>query len=297
MHIATLLHNPKAGDRSYSKEDLKSMIESEGIKCLYSSVKKEGWENIDNQTEFLIVAGGDGTVRKVARKLLATDLNNKYPLALFPAGTANNIAKTLDVPEGDDKEVISRWKNMNRKRFDVGKVSNVPSAGFFLESFGFGVFPMLMQEMKKQDKRLKDTPEKKLQLALELLEQIAQTFRPEHCEIKIDGTLHAGKFLMAEIMNTQSIGPNLVLSPFADPADGEFEVVLIPESQRDKLVDYISAKISGEEHSDWFDTYKARQLEIHCKQFVAHVDDEIVEVHDIPTVEVQLRAGLLEFLV
>ncbi|WP_207428718.1 diacylglycerol kinase family protein [Pedobacter sp. SYSU D00535] len=296
MQVVTLLHNPKAGDESHSKKELESMIESAGIKCHYSSLKKEGWDQLDEETDFVAVAGGDGTVRRVAKKFLERGLNNKFPLAVFPAGTANNIAKTLQMPE-DDKEVIQKWKHPEFKKFDVGKVENVQGASFFLEGFGFGIFPLLMQEMEKQDEALKDTPDKKLHLALALLQQIAETFQPLQATIDIDGTVHSGKFLMVEVMNIQSIGPNLVLSPFGDPGDGEFEVILIPETQREKLLAYVKAKLNGVEDPDLFDTCKARELRISCDEFIAHVDDELVEAKHVPTVHLKLMEGLLKFLV
>ena len=61
MKSAALLHNPGAGDESHTKKQLKSMIEEEGFKCSYSSTKKKGWDEIPSDSEFIIIAGGDGT--------------------------------------------------------------------------------------------------------------------------------------------------------------------------------------------------------------------------------------------
>ena len=66
-----LLHNPGAGAAAYDKKHLIDMIESAGYNCSYSSTKKEGWCDIVNlHSDFIAVAGGDGTVRKLARELL-----------------------------------------------------------------------------------------------------------------------------------------------------------------------------------------------------------------------------------
>src|SRR5690349_12611797 len=71
MKNIQLLHNPAAGEGQYSKKDLLRIICSEGHECSYSSTKKEGWECLTNeQPDFIAVAGGDGTVRKLARELL-----------------------------------------------------------------------------------------------------------------------------------------------------------------------------------------------------------------------------------
>lgn len=108
------------------------------------------------------------------------------------------------------------------KKYDVGRISNAEKGLFFLESFGYGIFPYLIEEMENADKEETDTPEKKIQTALKLLHKIILSYEPADCRIKIDETDHYGKFLLAEIMNIRSVGPNLFLSPDGDPGDGEF---------------------------------------------------------------------------
>ena len=281
MSIATLLHNPKAGEESYTQNELVTLIENEGVKLIYSSIKDKDWDQFDPKTDFLIVAGGDGTVRYVSKKLIEDNLNLKYPIALLPAGTANNIAMTLGIPERDE---------------DVIRI-NLPQKHFFLESFGFGVFPILMEAMKYQDKELTDTPEKKIALALNLLKEIVDTYKPFSCNVEVDGASHDGEFLLVEIMNTQSIGPNLVLSPHADPGDGELEVIFIPESQKDKLLEYITNKLKGVEAPGIFDTFKAKNVKIKCDSYLAHIDDELVKIEAVPVLLIELDKGGLEFLI
>lgn len=295
MPRATLLHNPKAGEESFTPDELVSKIQAQEIEVVYRSVKDE-WTNIDEGTDFLIVAGGDGTVRKVTEKLLDLDLHKTYPIALLPSGTANNIGLTLGLPSDEDL-VISNWRNPKIKKFDVGRIHNLSGSSFFLESFGYGVFPELMIEMDKQDEGLKDSPEKKLQLAVELLSRIIENYEPAYCELEVDGVDHSGKFLLVEIMNTRAIGPNLILSPHANPGDGEFEVVLIPESQKEKLLKYVNDKIQGIEAPNLFDICKAKNIKIKCDDLLAHVDDETVEIHQSADVRIELIAGMLEFMV
>ncbi|WP_207532412.1 diacylglycerol/lipid kinase family protein [Desertivirga arenae] len=295
MPKATLLHNPKAGEEAFTPNELVSKIEAQNIDCVYRSVRDD-WTKIDEQTDFLIVAGGDGTVRKVTETLLELDLHQTYPIALLPSGTANNIARTLSLSDDEDL-VISHWQNPKIKKYDVGRIHNLKGSSFFLESFGYGVFPVLMTEMGKQEEGLKDTPEKKLKLAVEILHQIIESYEPAYCELEVDGIDHSGKFLLVEIMNTQSIGPNLVLSPHANPGDGEFEVVLIPESQKEKLLNYVGNKLQGIEAPNLFDICKAKNIKIKCHDLLAHVDDETVEIHQQAEVRIELIEGMLEFMV
>ncbi|MCD6064555.1 MAG: diacylglycerol kinase, partial [Flavipsychrobacter sp.] len=149
MKVAKLLHNPKAGDGEHSKEDLVAMIEEQGYKCLYASTKEKGWNEIEPDVDFLVVAGGDGTVRKVATELLGRKvIDRNYPIAVLPMGTANNIGRTFGF--GTDEAAVASWSAENIQKIDVGKVHGLEEDIFFLEGFGFGLFPNLMKEMKKR---------------------------------------------------------------------------------------------------------------------------------------------------
>src|SRR5690349_9593233 len=244
MKIVNLLHNPTAGNEDHDSGELVSLMEKNGFECQYASMKKE-WKEIDEQVDFIVAAGGDGTIRKITKQLLVRKLSEKtWPIALLPLGTANNIAQTLDI-QGSTEEIIQSWHDTDVKTFDVGRIRGLPKVEFFLESLGYGVFPYLIKKMKKVEKS--QTPEQEIKTALEMFYEIIFSYEPKECHLTIDGADHSGKFLMTEIMNTKLIGPNLFLSPHGDPGDGEFEVIMIPEKDKNKLAAYISNKLKGVE--------------------------------------------------
>src|SRR5687767_6648053 len=165
MKSANLFHNPKAGGGEYTKKKLISLIRAAGFDCSYSSTKNSGWEKLESKdADFNILAGGDGTIRKVVGELLDKDL----PIGVLPLGTANNIAKTLGIGADnmDLPEVIRAWNDRNLKKYDVGRIQGLKKAKFFLEGFGYGVFPRLMKEMRKQEKKAAKSPEKNIRTAL-----------------------------------------------------------------------------------------------------------------------------------
>jgi diacylglycerol kinase (ATP) len=293
MKTANILHNPKAGEREFTKKKLLKLMEASGFNCSYSSTKKRGWEKIEPaDTDFVILAGGDGTVRKVAGELL----DKKLPIGLIPLGTANNIAKTLGI-SGTLEDIIEAWSHKNIKKYDVGRIYGLKKAAFFLEGFGYGVFPRLMKEMHSKSDKQFDSPEKNLNKALEVMHDIILSSKARHCKIAIDGADYSGRFLLAEVMNTQSIGPNLNLAPFADPGDGSFEVILISERQREEFANYVHNKLNGIEQPPIFNILKARNLEIYWEGKLLHVDDEIIELKEPAEVRIKLQEGVLEFLV
>jgi diacylglycerol kinase family enzyme len=296
MKTINLLHNPTAGNEDHDEEGLTSLMEKNGFECQYSSLKKD-WKDIDEKVDFIVAAGGDGTIRKITKQLLDRKLSEKtWPIALLPLGTANNIAQTLEIA-GNTEEIIQSWHHSHIKEFDVGRIRNLPKIEFFLESLGYGMFPYLIKKMKKVEKKEIPTPEQEIKTALETLREIIFSYEPKQCNLKIDGTDYSGKFLMTEIMNTKLIGPNLFLSPHGDPGDGEFEVIMIPEKDKEKLAAYVSDKLNGIESPYTFRQLKAKEIVISWDGTHMHVDDEVIKIDKGVEIEIELRKGLLEFMV
>jgi len=296
MKSATLLHNPKAGDEANTRTELLLKIEAEGFECHYSSINQKDWDEISEITDFIIIAGGDGTVRNAAIELLEKQLNQKQPIALLPIGTANNIAKTLGI-SGGEKSIIQSWHQQKLKKFDVGKIISGSYTGYFLESFGYGIFPILMQVMKKQDSQLMDSPEKKMNLALKLLQEIITTYSAPYCHLEIDGKDYSGNYLLMEIMNTKAIGPNLVLSPHGDPGDGQFEVVMIPEQQKEKFLLHVFEMFNRTEQHYKFDLIMGKNIKLKCTESLCHVDDELINLDKGEEINIHLMEGMFTFLV
>ena len=298
MQKLQILHNPGAGDEKYTREHLIELLENKGYQCSYLSTKQDKWKKFDTNADLLLIAGGDGTVRKVAGQILNRQLLDKPgPIALLPLGTANNIGRSLKL-DTNIEEAINALHKYQSKPFDIGRIYNVSGAAYFLESFGFGVFPALIEEsIKKPDKDNEERSlEEKIQLARKRLYDIVVSYEPVFCKLEIDGKEYSGKYLLIEVMNTPSIGPKLDLSPGSDPGDGSFEVVMVPESDRQKFLGYLNGKINESKVEYDFETIKGRHLKISWVGNQAHVDDQFIELENGVAVNIRLRNELLAFL-
>ena len=296
MTKVKLLHNAKAGEEDHSHYDLISLIESKGFHCEYASVKESGWHKISDDTDFIIVAGGDGTVRKVIDRMLDRKLiDKKFPLAILPLGTANNLAKTLQV-EVPAEVAAESWLLFRKMPFDVGKVYGLSGKKFFIEGLGYGIFPYLINRMQSA-RIVAHTPDEELEFALEELRNIVLSYQPCYCKLEIDGADHSGEYLMVEIMNIRSIGPNLILGPDVKVDDGEFDVVLAAEEHRQTLVDYISNKLLGKEEKLELKIIKGRNITLEWQGTDGHVDDESIKIKKPEEIRIEIQKGLLEFLV
>ncbi|TDS17446.1 diacylglycerol/lipid kinase family protein [Sphingobacterium paludis] len=299
MKQAILLHNPGAGDEDHVKSDLVKEIEHGGFGCVYFSVKKDdSWKEQLDQADFAVVAGGDGTIRRVVKELVQRNaLAKKIPIAILPMGTANNLSKTLCIDSQLEQRVhIENWKKSKKQRFDLGVIKNADTTDFFMESAGYGLFPNLMQQMDSVDKSKAKTAKDELKLALQVLQELTLHAEANHYALKADGKTYEGKCLLLEVMNIQSIGPNLVLSPEASTADGLFNVVYVDESQRQAFAAYLQKLIDGDHDAVFaYQSFEAKELLIDCESVHMHLDDELILPLKNP-LSLEVRENVLEFL-
>ncbi len=294
MNTVKLLHNPKAGNEDHSKKELVSMIENNGYKCLYASTKNDGWKDIEPETDLIAIAGGDGTVGKVAIELLKRQPERPVT-TILPSGTANNISRSLGI-EGTYEQLIAGWHDGNMQEFDAGLVIGLEKEPVnFIEGVGFGVFPRLVEKMKKRPWTEDDT-EKEIEAALKKLEEIATEYKGRACKLYIDGVDHSGNYLMVEIMNINCVGPNLDINPKGSTSDGWLDVVLVAVEDRAQLVAYVQSKINGQVANANFKTIQGREVELSWDGGSMHVDDEIIKIEKQQQLVVKVQQGALRFL-
>src|SRR5260221_14337651 len=91
MKIA-LFHNPGAGDRSLDGSQLIRYFAEAGYDVIYVPTDQKGWESaFRNSIKRAVIAGGDGTVSRLAPWLAA----RKIHFSILPLVTANNSPMTL----------------------------------------------------------------------------------------------------------------------------------------------------------------------------------------------------------
>jgi diacylglycerol kinase (ATP) len=298
MKHIRVFHNPGAGTTDHSGDELIGKIEKMGFECSYNSTKKTDEDDfIDHDADIIAIAGGDGTVRKLVDQLLKRKiLDKKFPIGLIPCGTANNIGRMLNI-SGTMEEIISRWKEEHIQHFDVAQVSGLKDTTFMMEGLGFGVFPKLIKTMEDL-KREPDDPELELKMALKYLYEIVQNYKGRPCTITIDGKKHSGEYLMVEVMNIQSVGPNLNIAPTASISDGLLDVVLVPVAQREKFARYVKARLANGKDELFFGTsIKGSEIKVAWEGKLLHADDQLIQLKKPKAITLSARKGLIEFLV
>jgi diacylglycerol kinase (ATP) len=297
MKAITLLHNPKAGDRAHSKDALIALLESRQYSCTYCPLGKNWALDVDPETEFIVVAGGDGTIRKVVTELLQhKETEKKIPLAILPLGTANNIARSLNI-QGTMENIIDSWEHNVVEKYDIGRIHNLPQHTFFIESIGFGVFPAFLRRMAKMEDLMPEDPDKQIKVALKEFGNMIARYKPKHCDLVIDGKDHSGDYLLVEIMNTESIGPALKLNPQANISDGKLDVILVPATRRQDLEKYISARRGNAKKLLQLERIPASAVTIAWQGARFHVDDRLVKNKKGNELKISVLNSFIEFMV
>ena len=289
-----LIHNPTAGFDGHNGEDLVQMIHQAGYEVKYISSKEDDIKKeFKNKHDIIAVAGGDGTVGKILKRIPDTDV----PIGLLPMGTANNISKTLGVT-ASPAALADSWKDAKRKQVSLGIAKGPEGKTRFLESVGFGLFTNLMKVMAEKEDSLEfDEKQEELDYATKLMQKILQDYKPQYCEVFIDGKEFSGDYLLVEIMNIPFIGPNLQLAPGANPSDGYFDVVFIEESDREIFNHYLERKLKREETNLKLRTVQGKKIRLNGKLSELHIDDEEIEGKGSGKFEVAMEEKKLVFLV
>lgn len=290
MRIA-LFHNEDAGDGS-SVDEITTLLERHGHRLVQVIDKEVRVDQIlATHADLAVAAGGDGTVATAARVLAG----RKLPLAVLPLGTANNIAKSLSC-DGPLDAIVARWGHEEPQSLDIGYARGAWGQRIFFESVGAGLIPAgIAAAMAKEDTAVEGSSTVRPEDAVVTFRDVLAHLQPQRWTIVIDGQEHTGEFLLVEVLNIPSIGPNLVLSDEALPTDGLFSVVIAAEEDRGVLDEYLARRMRGSERPLSMPLVHARRVEIHACTEV-HVDDQLFHTPSPETVSMTIEPAALQFL-
>ena len=267
-----LLHNPKAGDQEHEGEELVEALEKAGHEPIYQSLKKKDFKKaLEEKIDLVLTAGGDGAVAKVARQLMGT----KTPLSILPLGTANNVARMLGF-SGPANKLIANLEKGVPHSFDVGIARGPWGKRYFFEGTGAGLFADYLESPKKKSVPVEpiSKSEQMKRHVVELRREL-QDYRARPWKIILDDEDCSGRYLLWQAMNIRSVGPVLKLAPNAKSDDGQLDFVGAREEEREKLLNYLDARLAGVKSKLPLQPKKFTRMQILWKKSPMHFDDKI----------------------
>ncbi|MFK4810724.1 lipid kinase [Devosia sp. ZW T5_3] len=121
-----MLVNPKSRRGGAALEPVIARLEAGGIDVVVERFETPEEVSADiarrrHEADLVIVCGGDGTINSAARGVLATGL----PMGILPMGTANDLARTLAIPD-DLLKAADIIVAGHQRRIDLGEVNGHP---------------------------------------------------------------------------------------------------------------------------------------------------------------------------
>lgn len=266
---ALLLHNAKARQGENALAPVRSRLETAGF-----TVTVEPFDNLPEiardisrlhrTADIVIVCGGDGSISSAAPAVIESGL----PLGIIPAGTANDLARTLSIPL-DFAAAADIIVAGHRKQVDVGLVNghaffNVASIGLSSE-----LAQKLDPAIKKRFGRLGYAV-----AALRILAG-ARRFRAQIVE---KGVASRVRTYQIAIGNGRLYGGGNVVEATAAIDDGALDLYSLEMASLWKLVLMLRAFRTGT-HGAWKEVRTARCVEFDIetrRPMAVNTDGEIV---------------------
>ncbi|MBE3561237.1 MAG: diacylglycerol kinase family lipid kinase [Ktedonobacteraceae bacterium] len=214
----------------------------------------------------VIVVGGDGSVHEVVNGLLAA--GRRVPLGIIAAGTGNDFAQyALKLPM-EPEPAIERAFDGRLVDIDAGVVNGC----YFVNSFGVG----LDADIALATERMKKWPlmnGSRLYYTAALRQLIFGYHRCPWLTVSMDEEIESGGFEKRYVLIAVTIGPSygagFRINPFADPADGLFDICAIHYTPWRRALTLLPTVQRGE-HADLPEVtfYHARRIRIEGRRMV-----------------------------
>lgn len=267
---ATLIYNDNARQtHTISTDEIQKTLRAAGFQPVYTptmSVHDLDSALAEADGGLVVVAGGDGTVRAAATRLLGRDVK----LSILPLGTANNIARTFGI-DAPPQEILEALADPYPCTFDMGRVETPWGTHYFLEALGFGFYADTLAAFGPEAQE-----EKSILKAIGAVARTIPDYESHPFSLCLDGADISGDYLLVEVLNTPAFGPRLKVAPRADTGDGLFEIIRIQEEERENFVSYMMSLFAEElDELPSVQASQGRRLEVKWFGFPLHIDGEI----------------------
>ncbi len=264
MRKVKFIYNPSSGETLIAErlDEIVALYQQRGFSLLPYRLTFDGRPedllfDLDDSYHHVLIAGGDGTVNYVVNNLKKEGLD--LPVAVLPAGTANDFASMLGVRSSDIVKNCARILDGEIREIDLGRVNGE----YFVNVFSCGLFTDVSQ---KTPTILKNTFGKLAYYVGGVGE--LQRFRKMHIRIESDGGNFDGNSIIFFVFNGQTAG-KLRIAYLSEPDDGLLDVLIVkgdnPLETLQTVFQYVSRMRTSK-------AYPAGVVHIRCRSLRALCD-------------------------
>lgn len=215
---------------------------------------------VNQQSNFVVVAGGDGTVNEAARGLRHTNV----PMAILPTGSGNGLARHLHLPISFAKalHVLDSLQPIAMDTISINEHVSVNVSGIGFDGHIASLFG-------KNGKR-------GLAGYTKLAVKEFMRFQEFASRAELDGEKTQSKNFIVAIANSSQFGNNARIAPQASVCDEWLDICLVKKVPLSHSIGFARKMFTGNLHQSRFVTiYKAKQAHLQFdKPLPYHIDGE-----------------------
>lgn len=233
----------------------------------------------DQNFKNILVAGGDGTIREVAKAIEDRDV----AISLIPAGSANGLASNLTLPSTLEEQIEIA---LGDTYFMMDMISI--NDHLCLHIADLGINAELIKNYENSEIR------GKLGYALQTIPTLINVDLPYDFSLNIDNKSIAIQGVMVAIANAKQFGTGAIINPEGKMNDGLFEVLIF------KKLDIVNILKTLDENSyrkpEFVECFSVKKVSIECHSNVSlQVDGEFIG--DVKLVSAELLPTKLKIMV
>ncbi len=184
-----------------------------GVSASHTDEALKNFISLNQDCEGIIAVGGDGLAHLVIQHLAQTDI----PLAVIPAGTGNDLVRTLGWQMEEIKPILDAALTKKPTAMDLG----LADGEWFAAILSTG-FDSVVNERANTLKWPHGPMKYNVAIAREL-----PGFRPRDYVITLDDQTITTQAMLIAIGNGKSYGGGMLVCPNADTTDTYFDVMIL----------------------------------------------------------------------
>lgn len=174
-----------------------------------------------DECDLLIGCGGDGTINEIINGLLQN--GSDIPLAILAAGTSNDFAVSLKLPQNAD-DFCRMVQTGVCRHVDIG----CGNGRYFINVAAFGMFTQVAHSTPQSTKNTLGLLAYYLNAIKEAPESLSRVMR---LSIESEEYTGEGEYLLCMVVNSMSVASMRKLMYRADVSDGMFDVLLVKKKK------------------------------------------------------------------
>ncbi len=261
MKKIKIIQNPSSGRIGYEdefNEVCRLLLQKSFVLHLFKTQKKDDayYETklaVKEGYDLIIVAGGDGTVKEVAKGLYESKTD--VPMAIFRTGTVNDFANHLKLPRTAEA-FIKLIDKQNSIPVDVGVING----DVFINIAAAGIFTSIAHVTKKEVKKYLGRGAYYLEAMANLPKNLTTSYR---LRVTSDEFTHEDDYHLFLITNSSSVGGFDKMAPIAEIQDGYFDCIFLRKAPLMMQADIFMKILMGKHlESSYCDFFRSKHIKI-----------------------------------